>query len=65
MKKSEVLAHFNGNQSAVAAYLNISPSAVNQWPDIVPKERALELHVGLGLPYDPDVYRREASASVQ
>ncbi|MGQ7956480.1 Cro/CI family transcriptional regulator [Pseudomonas sp. SP16.1] len=47
MKKSDVLAHFNG-VSKVAAALGISPGAVSQWPDEVPVLRQLQIQAITG-----------------
>lgn len=44
MRKSDVLAHFDGNQSAVARAINISRASVNQWGPLVPLPKALLLH---------------------
>lgn len=43
MRKSDVLAHFDGNQSAVARAINITRASVNQWGPVVPLDKALRL----------------------
>lgn len=43
MRKADVLAHFGSSQAAVARALNITKSAVSQWPDLVPLKSALRL----------------------
>lgn len=45
MRKAEVLAYYDGNQSSVARALHITRASVNGWPAIVPLEpaRALEI----------------------
>lgn len=43
MRKSDVLAHFDGNQSAVARAINITRASVNQWGPLVPLDKALRL----------------------
>jgi hypothetical protein len=44
MRKTDVLAHFDGNQSAVARALEITRASVNAWPDLVPELSARRLH---------------------
>jgi hypothetical protein len=44
MRKSDVVAHF-GSQSRVARALNITRSAVNRWPDVIPEGVAYKLQV--------------------
>lgn len=43
MLKTDVLAHFDHSPLAIARALNISRSAVNQWPEVVPLKSALRL----------------------
>lgn len=43
MTKSEALNYFNGSVSALAESLGITPSAVSQWPDEIPKLRAYQI----------------------
>jgi len=43
MRKSDVLAYYDGNQSAVARALNITRASVNGWPDLVPEAQAYRL----------------------
>lgn len=43
MRKSDVLAHFQGNQSAVARAIGIKRASVNQWGPVVPLDKALRL----------------------
>lgn len=44
--KGEALAYFDGNQSALARFLEISRAAVQQWaPDKpIPEAQALKIH---------------------
>lgn len=58
MRKADVLAHFDNNQSKVARFLGITRASVNGWPDPVPKGRAyqLELMTGGKLKVDPALY---------
>ena len=43
MLKSQVIAHFDDSPVAVARALGITRSAVNQWGDRVPLDKALRL----------------------
>jgi len=43
MFKADVLAHFDNSPVAVARALDITRSAVNQWPELVPLKSALRL----------------------
>jgi transcriptional repressor of cell division inhibition gene dicB len=43
MLKTQVIAHFEGSPVAVARALGITRSAVNQWGDRVPLDKALRL----------------------
>lgn len=43
MRKADVLEHFSESPVAVARALNITRSAVNQWPELVPLKSALRL----------------------
>lgn len=43
MQKALVLAHFDSSPVAVARALGITRSAVNQWRDLVPLDKALRL----------------------
>lgn len=42
MKKTDAVKHFK-TAAAVADALGIRPQAVNKWPDIVPRKRAVQL----------------------
>jgi hypothetical protein len=44
MLKAKVLAYYDNSPVAVARALQITRSAVNQWPEIVPLRRALKLN---------------------
>ena len=65
MKKETVIAHFDGNASAVARVLGISPQAVTDWPDIIPEGRAYQLQVITAgkLAVDPSVYEKRRTAA--
>jgi transcriptional repressor of cell division inhibition gene dicB len=43
MLKADAIAHFDGSPVAVARALGITRSAVNQWGDRVPLDKALRL----------------------
>lgn len=43
MLKRDVLKHFNGSPTRVAAACKCSVAAVSQWPEIVPKGRAYQI----------------------
>jgi DNA-binding transcriptional regulator YdaS (Cro superfamily) len=60
MKKATVVEHFGGIESEVARVLGISPQAVNDWPDVIPKGRAYQLQVITAgkLTVDPSLYPR-------
>jgi hypothetical protein len=47
MYKADVKEHF-GSLDAIASVLNISKSAVSQWPDLIPRGAAYELQVITG-----------------
>lgn len=63
MLKSEVKRHFKTLQ-AIAKALNITKSAVSQWPERVPKGAAYELQVITGgtLQVRTSMYRKEEGA---
>ena len=42
MHKKDVIQHFGGT-TEVARWLNISQSAVSQWPDIIPEKQAFKI----------------------
>lgn len=42
MYKSDVIKHF-GTRIALAQKLNISPSAITQWPDVIPEKQAYRI----------------------
>lgn len=44
MKTIEVINHF-GSKIGVARALNISPSAVTQWGELVPEQRQFQIEV--------------------
>ena len=43
MLKTDVLAHFKGKQTAVAAAIGLTKSAVSQWPELIPLKSAIKL----------------------
>jgi transcriptional repressor of cell division inhibition gene dicB len=43
MLKAAALTHFGGSQIALARALNITKSAVSQWPSLIPLKSALRL----------------------
>lgn len=59
MRKTDVLAHFGCSQIAVARALNITKSAVSQWPDLIPLKSALRLQAltGGALSVDMSLYQ--------
>ncbi len=45
MTKEEALALFNGNKSALARELGITPQAIHKWPDgPIPELQWMKLH---------------------
>ena len=64
MNTSDAVSHF-GSVTALARALDISTSAVYQWPDIVPEGTAYKLQVltGGALQVKPELYRRNKAAS--
>lgn len=48
MFKADVLAHFEDSPIAVARAIGITRSAVNQWGDRVPLDKALRLESATG-----------------
>jgi DNA-binding transcriptional regulator YdaS (Cro superfamily) len=58
MRTSDVIDYF-GSKSAVAVALEISPSAVSQWGEIVPPLSAVEIErASKGrLKFDPKLYK--------
>ena len=42
LKKSDVIAHYNGNISAAARSINVKPPALYVWGEFVPVRRAYE-----------------------
>lgn len=50
MRKSDVLAYYENNQSAAGRAIGVTRATVNNWPDVVPLEpaRAYEI-VTLGI----------------
>lgn len=58
MRKSDVLAHFKGNQSAVARAINITRASVNQWGPVIPMDKALRLQAATEgkLKFDESLY---------
>lgn len=61
MRTSDVLAHFDGNQSAVARFLSITRASVNAWGELVPPLSAAKLHAKLHrinpkIRFDPMAY---------
>lgn len=64
MRKSDVLAHWNGNGAAVARAVGVTRSAVQQWPDIIPEAMAWRVQAATNgeLAVDPAVYRRDLAA---
>lgn len=57
MLKKDVI-DFYGSKSAVARALNISPSAVTQWEDVVPEKQAYRIQILTGgrLKINPKLY---------
>jgi hypothetical protein len=60
MRKSDVLAHFGGSQSAVARALKITRASVHGWPELVPEASAYRLErITAGeLRVSPAIYER-------
>lgn len=59
MRKSAVLSHF-GTQKAVARAMDITISAVSQWPEIIPEGAAYKIQVltSGALRVDPELYAK-------
>jgi len=71
MRKSDVLAHFQGNGAAVARAIGITRSAVQQWPDdekepgaLIPEAMAYRLEIATDgeLKVDPTAYLKDKAA---
>jgi len=60
MKKSDVIAHFGGTESAAAAALDVTKQAVNSWGEYVPEGIAYKIQVLTKgkLIVDPKIYER-------
>jgi DNA-binding transcriptional regulator YdaS (Cro superfamily) len=68
MRKTDVMAYFNGNGAAVARAIGYTRSAVQQWPDppgLVPEAAAyrLERATGGDLKVDPALYQTDLKQS--
>jgi len=63
MLKTNVRQHF-GNDTKVAKFLSISPTAVHYWGELIPKGRAAELHLLTSgeLVYDQTHYQKDQAA---
>lgn len=61
MKKIDVIAYYKTTVN-LAEELNILPSAVSQWGDIIPEKQALRLEklTEGALKYDPSLYKKAA-----
>lgn len=59
MLKADVIAHFDGSPVKVARALGLTRSAVNQWRDRVPLDKALRLQAltNGALSVDMDAYQ--------
>jgi DNA-binding transcriptional regulator YdaS (Cro superfamily) len=59
MRKEDAVAHF-GSKSKLAVALGITPHAIYQWHDYIPKGRAYELQEITGgmLKYSPDPLKK-------
>lgn len=62
MKKTEVIAHFGGTDTAAAKALGVTRSAVGQWKDMVPERIAWKVQFMTGgvLRVDPAVYEKRS-----
>lgn len=65
MRKTDVLAYYEGNGAAVARAIGYTRSAVQQWPEIVPEAAAYRLQDATngGLKVDPALYRNDLRKS--
>jgi len=63
MLKETALQFFGGSAAEVARAINRTPSAVTEWPEIVPEGMAYKLQVVTGgrLQVDPSCYRKKES----
>lgn len=59
MRKTDVLAYYEGNGAAVARAIGYTRSAVQQWPEIIPEAAAYRLQDATEgvLKVDPTLYR--------
>ncbi|MDY7026625.1 MAG: Cro/CI family transcriptional regulator [Pseudomonadota bacterium] len=62
MKKQDVIKHF-GSQTETAKVCGIGKSAVNQWNDIIPMGRALQIErqTNGALKFDESLYQESAT----
>ena len=60
MYKKRIISYF-GNETSVAKFLSITPTAVYRWPKIIPEKQAFRLdHLTKGkLKYEPALYCRK------
>ncbi|MDO4641691.1 MAG: Cro/CI family transcriptional regulator [Neisseria sp.] len=60
MRKVDVLKYY-GTRTAIAKALRISPSAITQWPDIIPEKQAYKLEriTKGGLTVDINLYKKQ------
>jgi len=58
MRKSDVLAYYDGNGAAAARAVGVTRSAFHQWPELIPEVWAhrYERVTGSGLKVDPANY---------
>jgi transcriptional repressor of cell division inhibition gene dicB len=61
MRKTDVMAYYDGNGAAVARAIGYTRSAVQQWPEIIPEAAAYRLQDATNgeLKVDPTLYRND------
>jgi len=70
MLKIQAVQYF-GDQAKLARFLDIEPSAVYQWGEVIPEKRAMQLERltagrnenGVVLKYDPSMYQQVKDAA--